>query len=130
MAIKLIYVEDDLLLQRMYDLAFADAGFDAKLAKDGTIVLETILINRPDVILMDVMMPNFDGIKTLREIKAHPVTSDIPVIMISACDDKELIDKAMSLGAERYILKGTLTPAEIIEIIEQAAAHKNQRLKS
>lgn len=124
MAIKLIYVEDDPLLQRMYNLAFSDAGFDARLANDGTIVLETVLVNRPDVILMDVMMPNFDGLKTLKELKSHPKTSDIPVIMISAYDDKPLIDKAMKLGAERYIIKGTLTPVGLINVVKEAAGEK------
>lgn len=119
MAIKLLLIEDDPVVRRMYERAFSMEGFDTRTASDGTIVFESILLNRPDVILMDVMMPNFNGLETLEELKSERKTQSIPVIMLSAYDDPKIIEKALSLGAARYLVKNNVEPSEISEIVRQ-----------
>lgn len=124
--IKLLIVEDDPMVRRMYDRAFAMEGFSIITAHDGTIVYETIKLNRPDIILLDVMMPNFNGIETLGELKEEWATHDIPVIMLSAYDDQEIIQKALSIGAARYLVKNEVEPKDIVAIIyEVLGLHKN-----
>ncbi|MEK7059735.1 MAG: response regulator [Patescibacteria group bacterium] len=121
-AIKLLLVEDDPPIRRMYENAFEIAGFQVASAYDGTLVAETILNNPPDIVIMDVMMPNFDGLDTLRELKINPKTSSIPVIMLSANDDPKVIDKALKLGAAHYLIKSNVEPADVIKIIKDEAA--------
>lgn len=124
MATKVLIVEDEPLVQRMYDRALSMAGLDVRLAKDGTIVFETILLNRPDIIILDVMMPNFNGLETLKELKKDRKTWSIPVIMLSANDNPEVIQQALSLGAERYLVKQNVEPQDIVNYINQAVEHK------
>jgi two-component system, OmpR family, alkaline phosphatase synthesis response regulator PhoP len=118
MAIKIMIVEDDPSVRRMYERAFELAGFEVMLAKDGTIVYETILLNRPDVVIMDVRMPNFNGLTTLEELKSKARTQNIPVIMLSAYNDEAIIQKALDLGADKYLVKSEIEPKELVETIQ------------
>lgn len=121
MALKLLLVEDDPAIQRMYSYMFSRAGFDVQTANDGTIVYETILLNRPDIVVMDVMMPNFNGLTTLKELKANPKTQSVPVVMLSAYNDKDLVRQALKLGAAKYILKSSMEPEELVKTIKAVA---------
>jgi CheY-like chemotaxis protein len=112
-------VEDDPAIQRLYTRAFQKAGFDVTLAKDGTIVYEIIQLHRPDIIIMDVMMPNFNGLNALEELKTRPDTQNIPVIMLSANNDNEIVQKALQLGAARYLFKDTAPLSELIAVINE-----------
>ncbi|MEK7600312.1 MAG: response regulator [Patescibacteria group bacterium] len=120
--IKVLLVEDDPPIRRMYENAFERAGFRVSSAYDGTLVRETILNNPPDIVILDVMMPNFDGIATLKDLKINPKTKDIPVIMLSAYDDPELIKKALDLGAAYYLVKSNVEPSEVVAMIRLEAA--------
>src|SRR5260221_10225243 len=110
MALRLMLVEDDPMIQRLYENLFARAGFAVMIANDGTIVKETILANQPDIIVMDVMMPNFNGLVTLKELKTNPKTASIPVVMLSAYSDPKLVKQALDLGAKRYLVKSEMEP--------------------
>jgi len=124
---KVLLIDDDDMIIRLYDRVLSGSGFNVSIARDGTIVAETIKYNRPDIILMDVMMPNFNGLETLKELKSHPLTSGIPVFMFSAYDDKELIRKTHEYGAEDYLLKSAYDPLEISKILHaKFGTGKNQ----
>jgi CheY-like chemotaxis protein len=71
---------------------------------------------------MDVMMPNFNGLKALEELKSKPETQNIPVIMLSANDDDAIVQKALGLGAARYLFKDKLEPSQVIQIIKEVMA--------
>jgi len=114
---KLMLVEDDPSIQRMYSKMFEHAGFEVVTASDGTFVQETIQIEHPDIIVMDVMMPNFNGLETLQELKSNPATQHIPVVMLSANTDEKLVQQALQLGAARYIAKGSLEPDDMAKAI-------------
>lgn len=124
--IKVLMVEDDEAIGRMYDIALTQEGFLIEVSHDGTIVFETIRTNQPDIILMDVMMPNFNGLETLKELKEHPETSRIPVIMFSAYGDEAIIQTAMQYGAARYLLKHEYEPMQVAKIIQEVM---DERLK-
>ena len=124
MAIRVMLVEDSPTVRRMYERAFGIAGFDIMLANDGTIVYETALINRPDIIIMDVMMPNFNGLRSLEELKADGRTEKIPIIMLSAYSEDAIIKEALELGAARYLVKSEVEPKELIQIIKDTVKKK------
>jgi DNA-binding NarL/FixJ family response regulator len=119
MAIKLLLIEDDAVVRRMYDRAFAMAGFEVRTESDGTIVTESVELNRPDIIVMDVMMPNFNGLETLEDLKKNRKTQGVPVIMLSAYDDEKIVQKAIDLGAARYLVKNAVEPDQIVSIIKE-----------
>jgi twitching motility two-component system response regulator PilH len=119
---KLLLVEDDPTMQRMYANMFTRAGFTVITADDGTIVLETVMLQRPDIILMDVMMPNFNGLATLRELKTNPKTGTIPIIMLSAFNDEQLVEKALNYGAARYLVKSEVEPDDLVKTVQESVA--------
>lgn len=125
MIMKLMLVEDDPAIQRLYERAFMAEGFEVMLANDGTIVYETIRLHRPNIVVMDVMMPNFNGLKTLEELKSNYDTRGIPVVMLSANNDSDVVQKALQLGAVRYLFKDKLEPTEVVRIVKEVADSPN-----
>jgi DNA-binding response OmpR family regulator len=115
---KIMMVEDDPIILRMYENLFMRLDIESMTAVDGALVLETIAYNRPDAIIMDVMMPNFNGLATLQDIKNDFRTQRIPVFMLSANDDEKIIKKALDLGAKRYLIKDQFEPQEVVDIIK------------
>ena len=120
---KLLLVEDDAAIQRMYSKYFRFAGFEVITANDGTLVQETVELERPDIIIMDVMMPNFNGLDALRELKMRPNTRYIPVIMLSGNDDSALIQQALKLGAARYLIKSNTEPKNVAALAQELITH-------
>ena len=83
----------------------ADEGYGVKVAISGRKALELVPVHRPDIILLDVMMPEMDGFEVCRRLKADPATADIPVIFLSAKDQAEDIVGGLELGAVDYVTK-------------------------
>lgn len=125
MAIRLLLIEDDAVVRRMYERAFAMAGFLVTSESDGTVVTESVELSRPDIIVMDVMMPNFNGLETLEELKKNQKTQSVPVIMLSAYDDEKIVTKALNLGASRYLVKNAVEPDQIVNIIREVTGIKD-----
>lgn len=117
MAIKLLLAEDNEFVQRMYGRVFQQADFEVTQATDGAQAVQLAQQIHPDVIILDVMMPNMSGLDALKAIKADSGLVNIPVIMLSAHDDESLMMQALNLGANRYLLKSSLEPDAIINII-------------
>jgi len=125
----LVLVEDDPFIQRMYERALTAAGFDVSLSPDGTILLEVSQLHAPDIILMDVKMPNFNGLETLEELKSGIGTREIPVIMLSAYDDPAIVNKAMALGAEKYLVKSQYEPMQVVDILKQILSNHGKHFE-
>ena len=123
---KLILVEDDPTIRRMYERAFVAAGFDVTTSDDGTIIADVAKLNPPDIILMDVMMPNFNGLEALKELKANVLTRGIPVIMLSAFDNADIVRRALQLGARYYLVKSAYEPQEIVNILNETIAERQK----
>jgi two-component system NtrC family sensor kinase len=101
---RLLIVDDTLpnlqllgnILKDLYSLSFASGGQEA---------LDMLEKSNPDMILLDIMMPSIDGFEVCRRIRKNPVTKSIPIIFLSAKNDKESVVKGMSLGAQDYLVK-------------------------
>ncbi|MCB0730799.1 MAG: response regulator, partial [Ignavibacteriae bacterium] len=94
-------------------------------AKDGIEALKLVTISKPDFILLDYMMPHMDGYEFLKELKERKIHRNIPVIVISAVNDKSSLQKILSLGVKDYILK----PFNIENTMEKIAKVMNERNK-
>lgn len=116
---KILLVEDDSFLLNMYSTKFEIEGYDISTAENGEIGLELAQETAPDIILLDIMMPKMNGFEVLKELKANPRTAKIPVIILTNINQKEDVDKGLSLGAVDYFIKAHFIPSEIVEKVEK-----------
>lgn len=125
---KVMLVDDDIILVSMYRKKFENEGYGVVVAVDGAEVLEIAKTEKPDIILLDLMMPKVNGIDALKQLKSDQSTKMIPVILLtnlSTSDQDE--DRGLKLGALNYLVKANYTPAEIVEKVgEITKFDKNQ----
>jgi CheY-like chemotaxis protein len=103
--VTLLLVEDDPDIQIVARTALRRAGFTVTVASHGSAGLEAVATGRPDVILLDWMMPEMDGPEVCRRLKNNPATADIPVIFLTARSQQSEIARGLALGAAGYIIK-------------------------
>jgi len=111
---KVLIVEDDQMLGDMYASKFQADGFTVLRASDGADGLKVAEKEKPDAILLDVIMPKLDGFATLQQLKANKDLAKIPVIMLTNLGQDEDIKKGKELGASDYFVKANQTPSEIV----------------
>lgn len=124
--IKVLIVEDDMQIQQMYATMFTIRRYTVVVAGDGEEGLVKTRAERPDVILLDIMMPKMNGIEMLENLKRAPDTKEIPVIMLSNVADDEHVDEALSKGAEKYIIKSEYVPRQVAEVVDQVVEQSRQ----
>jgi len=115
---KVLLVEDSKAVQQIYRNALTFEQFHVLTADNGMEAIKILSQEKPDVILLDLMMPIMDGYKVLQVVKTDPKLSKIPVLVFSAKGQPEEVEKALSLGAAGYIVKATTRPKEVIEKIK------------
>ena len=111
---KILLIEDDPFLSEIYMIKFKEAGFEISLAQDGSLGLEKIKEEAPDLVLLDIVMPKTDGLELLRIMKNDASIRNIPVIILSNLGEQEDIKRRLELGAEFYIVKAHYTPTEVV----------------
>ncbi|MCK5027307.1 MAG: response regulator [Candidatus Pacebacteria bacterium] len=111
---KVLVVEDDKFLRELFVRKMFNEGFDVESAIDAEQVFEILANKKPEVILLDLILPGVDGFEILSQIKKDDNLKDIPVMVISNLGQKEDIDKAMALGAVDFLIKANYTLDEII----------------
>ncbi len=116
---KILIVEDEKLLMEMYRDKFSEAGFKVSLAVEAKEGVETAKKEKPDLVLLDILLPRENGIFFLEELKKDPEISSIPVVAFSNFDDPETEKRAIKLGAKDYLIKTNYTPQEIVGKIEE-----------
>ena len=115
MSKKILLIEDEEVLSRAIAAELKSAGFRVSRAFDGEEGLKQALNIKPDLILLDLMLPKKNGFEVLEELKKSPTTKDIVVIIITALDQDEEIKKGLKLGADDYFVKSQHALGEIIE---------------
>ncbi len=115
---KILIVEDDKFLRELIARKVIDEGFDVSEAIGGEEGIKKIKEEKPDMVLLDLILPGIDGFEVLARMKEDPALSSIPVIIFSNLGQKEDIEKGLKLGAIDYLIKAHFTPGEIIEKIK------------
>lgn len=105
---SVLIVDDDLGTGRLLALLIRHIGHDAAFVESGTKALEYLATHRPDLVILDVMMPGIDGLEVLRRMRADPQTADLPVVMFSAMSDPHFCQIAREKGANDYWVKASL----------------------
>lgn len=117
--IKVLLIEDDPFLLSMYTTKFEIEGFWIITADDGEKGIELAGSQKPDIILLDILMPKMNGFEVLESIKADKATAQIPVILLTNLNQKDEIEKGLRLGAEDYLIKAHFMPTEVIEKVRK-----------
>jgi len=118
MAKKILIIEDDKFLRELISMKLQKEGYTIVEAVDGEEGEKKIREEKPDLILLDLILPGIDGFEVLSRIKEDPTVSSIPVIILSNLGQKEEIEKGLKLGAIDFLVKAHFTPGEIIEKIK------------
>ena len=121
---KVLLVEDEKMLADMYVAKFTKEGLEVLKADNGAKGLELAKQHKPDVILLDIIMPKLDGFAVLKELKKDPNTSDIHVLLLTNLGQEEDVSKGQKLGAEDYFIKANHTPEEIVEKVKYLLSKK------
>jgi len=116
---KVLIVEDDNMISSIYKTKFEADGFAAVVAGNGAEGLDIARKEQPDIIMLDVILPQIDGFSVLEELKKDKLTKDIPVIMLTNLGTDEDKAKGEKMGAVDYFVKASLTPAQISEKIKK-----------
>lgn len=111
---KIMWVEDDLFLSDMIAKKCAANKCDLMHATNADTTFELLKKDKPDVIILDILLPGKNGYEILEELKKNEETKNIPVVILSNFGQKEEIEKGLKLGAEKYLIKATLTLDEIL----------------
>ena len=116
-----LLVDDDPLIIRMYQNKLSNDGYKVNIATNGEEALIEIRKEKPDLILLDVMMPKMNGVETLKELKKDPGTQTIPVIILTNLGDKqEDVEGAKKLGALDYLVKSDISLKALSQRVKQA----------
>ena len=120
---KVLIVDDDPFILDMYVLKFKERGFEVVTATDGKLGLVKINEEKPDVVLLDVVMPTMDGFDVLQELKKQEKTA-MKIIMLTNLGQKEDVERGMSLWADDYVIKAHFTPSEVVNKVMSVIEEK------
>ncbi len=117
---KILFIEDELSLQQTLGEILRQEGFKVIAALDGKEGLERLGEEKPDIILLDLVLPKLDGFDVLKQIKADPATKNIPVIVLTNLEGTEDVDRALEFGATTYLVKANYEIDEVLDKVKQA----------
>lgn len=115
---KVLLIEDEPALVDLYKTKFSKEGFNVISALDGESGLQLARMEKPDFIILDILLPVRSGITFLKKLRADPEISKTPVFVFSCFDEQNIKKQAFDLGVEDYILKTKYTPDQLVEKIK------------
>ncbi len=111
---KILLIEDDRFLRELMSKKLLSLNYEVETAADGESGLVKINEVKPDVVLLDLILPGMNGFEVLEKSKANPETASIPVVILSNLGQAEDVEKGLKLGAADFLVKAHFTPQEIV----------------
>lgn len=121
---KILLVEDESFIADIYARELTKAGFQVKVASDGTTGLKSLEEEKFDLLLLDIMLPGIHGLELLRQWKVKHPNETMPVLLLTNLGQEEVIKEAFTLGARGYLIKASYTPKQIVDEIINALTNK------
>lgn len=118
MAIKIAIIEDDQAIAQMYRIKFEAEGYTVETAENGRLGLALAENMRPDIILLDLMMPEMDGDEVLARIRRTAWGKNTKVVILTNMGEQEIPDNVRRLGVTAIILKADMTPRQVAELVK------------
>ena len=116
---KIVIIEDDRFLIKLYSNKLRKEGFEVSEAISAEEGLNKIMLEKPDLVLLDLVLPRKSGFEILSEIKMNPETKDIPVIILTNLGQEPDIKRGLALGAEAYLIKTDFSVNQLPEIVKE-----------
>lgn len=124
---SVLLVDDEDTIRNMLRMVLEFSGYHVHEAIDGIEALEKVAEHKPDVLLLDVMMPRMDGLTVCRQLRLQPDTAQLPILLFSGKTQEEAIREGLEAGADQYICKPA-SPSEIVKIIDKLLEPKPEQL--
>lgn len=122
---KILIIDDDQPTREMHVVKFKEEGFEVREAKDGLEGLDMVSQEKPDIIFTGIIMPRMGGFTLMRNLKKHVETSQIPVLISSHLGREEDRKEAENLGAKGFLVRGMVTPKQVVETVNKVLEGKN-----
>ncbi len=119
---KIAIIEDDQAISQMYRFKFEADGFEVETAENGVLGLELCKSMQPDIVLLDLMMPQMTGDEMLAKLRATAWGKDIKVVILTNKGEQELPPAIKTLGVSAVILKADMTPRQVEEVVRKQLA--------
>ena len=117
--ISIAIIEDDQTIAQMYRMKFESEGFKIDVAADGSSGIKMVSAQMPDLILLDLQMPEMSGTEALKHIRKLPGGQNVPVIILTNLGQQEAPKDLAALGIESYIIKADLTPSQVVDHVKK-----------
>lgn len=114
---KILFVEDDENFFNVFSVPLKMKGYEVVHVADGAAAMEKALLEKPDLVLLDIILPGMSGLDILKELKENVDTKNVKVIMLTNFGNDENVSKAMEYGADDYLMKYNIVPSELPEKI-------------
>lgn len=115
---RVLLIEDEKEVAELYKLKLTLDGYEVVVASSGQEGLEEAFKKEPELIFLDIKMPEMDGFEVLKKLRKSPKTESIPVVILSNFDEEDLIERGLTLGANEYLIKSQFTPEQISEKVK------------
>ncbi len=118
---RILIVDDDPMIRRLLQVNFRLEGFDVDVAARGREALELASASRPDIVVLDVSMPDMDGWAVMEHLREDPGTARVPIVFLTARTGQAEQERAERLGAEGYLVK-PFDPGELVQVVRQVVS--------
>ncbi|MDZ7786501.1 MAG: response regulator [Candidatus Saccharibacteria bacterium] len=118
MTTKIAIIEDDQAISQMYRIKFEAEGYEVETAENGKLGLQLCEKMRPDIILLDLMMPEMTGDEMLEKLRATDYGKDVKVVILTNMGEQEVPQKVKDMGVNDVILKADMTPRQVAELVK------------
>ncbi|MEY4744839.1 MAG: hypothetical protein RL272_784 [Candidatus Parcubacteria bacterium] len=118
---KILVIEDDRLFSDIYAAKFAEEGFDVLTSSNGEDGFRKIVGEKPDVVLLDIVLPKVTGLEMLEQVRAHadPAVRDVPVIVVTNLNQETYVEKMRAFGVKAYFVKANVFFSQVLEKINE-----------
>lgn len=120
MKARIAIIEDDQAIAEMYRLKFEAEGCDVETAINGVLGLELIKVMKPDIVLLDIMMPEMSGDEMLAKLREQPWGKDIKVVVLTNVSNEEVPKSMHENGVLALIQKADMTPSQVMELVQKS----------
>jgi DNA-binding NarL/FixJ family response regulator len=125
--IRIVLIEDSVTVRFFYKGVFEKSGFEVLEAENAKIGWNIICEQKPDIIVLDMLMPQIPGIELLKQIRSAEFSRDIPVLVLTSVKDSDQVREMFKVGADHYLLKGMDSPDNVKEIVYNLLKKKAEK---
>ncbi len=119
---KIAIIEDDVAISQMYRLKFEAEGYEVQVAENGKLGLSLLESQKPDIVLLDLMMPEMNGDEVLSQLRATDWGKDMKVIILTNMGEQEAPEILKTLNVTAFIVKADMTPRQVADLVKQKLA--------